>query len=119
MAEAKGIKPVKRILLFGPLCTGRNEKGAPRMGVCSPAATVPTTLGSISLAPISNLHQRKSLPNVLDEVPHRDVASWTVLITGCHSAERYEDATIIFKEMQYAGVSSQSCDYGECFINLC
>lgn len=41
---------------------------------------------------------------VFDEMPHRDVVSWTVLITGYRSAERYDDALIAFEQMQYAGV---------------
>ncbi|KAJ9690950.1 hypothetical protein PVL29_013217 [Vitis rotundifolia] len=39
-----------------------------------------------------------------DELPHRDVVSWTVLIIGYCSAERYDDALIAFEWMQYAGV---------------
>ncbi|RVW54519.1 Pentatricopeptide repeat-containing protein [Vitis vinifera] len=41
---------------------------------------------------------------VFDEMPHRDVVSWTVLITGYRSAERYDDALIAFEQMQYAGL---------------
>lgn len=41
---------------------------------------------------------------VFDEMPHRDVVSWTVLITRYRSAERYDDALIAFEQMPYAGV---------------
>ena len=41
---------------------------------------------------------------VFDEMPQRDVVSWTVLITGFRSAERFDDALIAFERMQYAGV---------------
>ncbi|KAF5455220.1 hypothetical protein F2P56_024820 [Juglans regia] len=41
---------------------------------------------------------------VFDEMPQRDVVSWTVLITGYKNAGKYDDALIAFEEMQYAGV---------------
>lgn len=41
---------------------------------------------------------------VFDEMPQRDVVSWTVLITGYKNAGMYDDALIAFEEMQYAGV---------------
>lgn len=41
---------------------------------------------------------------LFDEMPHRDVVSWTVLIAGYGSAARHDDALIAFERMQYAGV---------------
>lgn len=40
-----------------------------------------------------------------DEMRHRDVVSWTVLIMGYRNAGRYEDALVTFEQMQYAGVA--------------
>ncbi|XP_008235032.1 PREDICTED: pentatricopeptide repeat-containing protein At5g43790-like [Prunus mume] len=41
---------------------------------------------------------------VFDEMPQRDVVSWTVLIMGYRNSENYDDALISFEQMQYAGV---------------
>ncbi|KAH7856925.1 hypothetical protein Vadar_006979 [Vaccinium darrowii] len=41
---------------------------------------------------------------VFDEMPHRDVVSWTVMITGYREAGRFDDALNVFERMQYAGV---------------
>jgi pentatricopeptide repeat protein len=41
---------------------------------------------------------------VFDEMPQRDVVSWTVLIMGYKNAGEYDDALIVFEQMQYAGV---------------
>lgn len=41
---------------------------------------------------------------VFDEMPQRDVVSWTVLITGYREAGKLDDALITFEQMQYAGV---------------
>ncbi|KAM7495885.1 hypothetical protein LguiA_020299 [Lonicera macranthoides] len=41
---------------------------------------------------------------VFDEMPQRDVVSWTVLITGYREAGTLDDALITFEQMQYAGV---------------
>ncbi|PQQ03062.1 pentatricopeptide repeat-containing protein [Prunus yedoensis var. nudiflora] len=41
---------------------------------------------------------------VFDEMPQRDVVSWTVLIMGYRNSENYDDALISFERMQYAGV---------------
>lgn len=41
---------------------------------------------------------------VFDEMPQRDVVSWTVLITGYRNSGKYDDALIAFEQMQYAGV---------------
>ncbi|GAU11201.1 hypothetical protein TSUD_341900 [Trifolium subterraneum] len=35
---------------------------------------------------------------------HRDVVSWTVLITGYRFCGKYDDALLVFEQMQYAGV---------------
>eukprot|EP00257_Ricinus_communis_P022716 XP_015582522.1 pentatricopeptide repeat-containing protein At5g66520-like [Ricinus communis] len=42
--------------------------------------------------------------SVFDEMPERDVVSWTVLIMGYRNAENYGDALIAFEQMQYAGI---------------
>lgn len=41
---------------------------------------------------------------LFDEMLQRDVVSWTVLIMGYRNAGKYDDALIVFEEMQYAGV---------------
>lgn len=41
---------------------------------------------------------------LFDEMPHRDVVSWTVLIMGYRNAGQYDDALLVFEQMQYAGV---------------
>ncbi|KAK6286168.1 hypothetical protein POUND7_012347 [Theobroma cacao] len=41
---------------------------------------------------------------VFDEIPEKDVVSWTVLITGYRNDKKYDDALIAFEQMQYAGV---------------
>ncbi|CAN0897790.1 Pentatricopeptide repeat-containing protein At1g06143 [Linum grandiflorum] len=41
---------------------------------------------------------------VFDEMPERDVVSWTVLITGYRNDFKYDDALIAFETMQYAGL---------------
>ncbi|KAJ7977537.1 Pentatricopeptide repeat-containing protein [Quillaja saponaria] len=41
---------------------------------------------------------------VFDEMLQRDVVSWTVLIMGYRIACKYDDALIVFEQMQYAGV---------------
>ncbi|KAL5561502.1 hypothetical protein UlMin_031249 [Ulmus minor] len=42
---------------------------------------------------------------VFDEMPERDVVSWTVLIMGYRNVRNYDDALIAFERMQYAGVT--------------
>ncbi|XP_062025168.1 pentatricopeptide repeat-containing protein At5g43790-like [Rosa rugosa] len=41
---------------------------------------------------------------VFDEMPQRDVVSWTGLIKGYRNLGKYDDALIAFEQMQYAGV---------------
>ncbi|GFZ04601.1 tetratricopeptide repeat (TPR)-like superfamily protein [Actinidia rufa] len=41
---------------------------------------------------------------VFDEMPQRDVVSWTVMITGYREAGKFDDALTAFEQMQYAGV---------------
>ncbi|VVA14193.1 PREDICTED: pentatricopeptide [Prunus dulcis] len=41
---------------------------------------------------------------VFDEMPQRDVVSWTVLIMGYRNSENDDGALISFEQMQYAGV---------------
>ncbi|XP_038898992.1 pentatricopeptide repeat-containing protein At5g56310-like [Benincasa hispida] len=41
---------------------------------------------------------------VFDEMPQRDVVSWTVLIMGYRVSLMFDDALIAFEQMQYAGV---------------
>ncbi|KAE8009531.1 hypothetical protein FH972_005963 [Carpinus fangiana] len=41
---------------------------------------------------------------VFDEMPQRDVVLCTVLIMGYKNAGEYDDALIVFEQMQYAGV---------------
>ncbi|XP_028775927.1 pentatricopeptide repeat-containing protein At5g66520-like [Neltuma alba] len=41
---------------------------------------------------------------LFDEMLQRDVVSWTVLIMGYRNAGKYDDALIVFEQMQYAGV---------------
>ncbi|CAN1807547.1 Pentatricopeptide repeat-containing protein At3g62890, partial [Linum perenne] len=41
---------------------------------------------------------------VFDEMPLRDVMSWTVLIMGYRDCGKYDDALIAFETMQYAGL---------------
>ncbi|KAG4913683.1 hypothetical protein JHK82_054269 [Glycine max] len=40
---------------------------------------------------------------LFDEMLHRDVVSWSVLITGYNSVGGYDDALVVFEQMQYAG----------------
>ncbi|KAK7259381.1 hypothetical protein RIF29_24988 [Crotalaria pallida] len=42
---------------------------------------------------------------LFDEMPQRDVVSWTVLIMGCRNVGRYDDALLVFEQMQYASVA--------------
>ncbi|XP_061369404.1 pentatricopeptide repeat-containing protein At5g56310-like [Gastrolobium bilobum] len=41
---------------------------------------------------------------LFDEMLHRDVVSWTVLIMGYRNVGNYDDALLVFEQMQYAGV---------------
>ncbi|CAJ2632046.1 unnamed protein product [Trifolium pratense] len=41
---------------------------------------------------------------LFDEMSHRDVVSWTVLIMGYRFCGKYDDALLVFEQMQYAGV---------------
>ncbi|XP_022149927.1 pentatricopeptide repeat-containing protein At5g56310-like isoform X2 [Momordica charantia] len=41
---------------------------------------------------------------VFDEMPQRDVVSWTVLIMGYRGGLMFDDALVAFEHMQYAGV---------------
>ncbi|XP_027353186.1 pentatricopeptide repeat-containing protein At5g56310-like [Abrus precatorius] len=41
---------------------------------------------------------------VFDEMHERDVVSWSVLITGYRNVGCYDDALLVFEQMQYAGV---------------
>lgn len=41
---------------------------------------------------------------VFDEMPQKDVVSWTVLVMGYKNCRKYDDALIAFEQMQYAGV---------------
>ena len=41
---------------------------------------------------------------LFDEMPQRDVVSWTVLIMGYRNARKSDYALIAFEQMQYAGV---------------
>ncbi|WOG94748.1 hypothetical protein DCAR_0314045 [Daucus carota subsp. sativus] len=41
---------------------------------------------------------------VFDEMPERDVVSWTAMISGYREARRFDDALVAFEQMQYAGV---------------
>ncbi|CAK8544321.1 unnamed protein product [Lathyrus sativus] len=41
---------------------------------------------------------------LFDEMPQRDVVSWTVLIMGYRFGGMYDDALLVFEQMQYAGV---------------
>ncbi|KAL5060539.1 hypothetical protein RYX36_032143 [Vicia faba] len=41
---------------------------------------------------------------LFDEMPHRDVVSWTVLIMGYRFSGWFDDALLVFEQMQYAGV---------------
>ncbi|KAK7303837.1 hypothetical protein RJT34_14754 [Clitoria ternatea] len=41
---------------------------------------------------------------LFDEMPHRDVVSWTVLIMGYRNVGFHRDALLVFEHMQYAGV---------------
>ncbi|KAF5732671.1 pentatricopeptide repeat-containing protein [Tripterygium wilfordii] len=41
---------------------------------------------------------------VFDEMPLRDVVSWTVLIMGFGRSRKYGDALIAFEQMKYAGI---------------
>ncbi|KAA8543118.1 hypothetical protein F0562_021387 [Nyssa sinensis] len=41
---------------------------------------------------------------VFDEMPQRDVVSWTVMITGYRETGKFDDALIAFEQMQYAGI---------------
>ncbi|XP_057964706.1 pentatricopeptide repeat-containing protein At5g66520-like [Malania oleifera] len=45
-----------------------------------------------------------SCHQAFNEMPQKDVVSWTVLIAGNRSAGRHDDALIAFEQMQYAGV---------------
>lgn len=41
---------------------------------------------------------------VFDEMPQRDVVSWTVMITGYREAGRFDKALNVFERMEFAGV---------------
>ena len=41
---------------------------------------------------------------LFDEMLQRDVVSWTVLIMGYRNVGKYDDALLVFEQMQYAGV---------------
>ncbi|XLS80396.1 hypothetical protein HN51_046227 [Arachis hypogaea] len=41
---------------------------------------------------------------LFDEMLHRDVVSWTVMIMGYRKAGKYDNALLVFEQMQYAGV---------------
>ncbi|KAK7337425.1 hypothetical protein VNO77_17999 [Canavalia gladiata] len=41
---------------------------------------------------------------LFDEMPHRDVVSWSVLIMGYRIVGSYDDALLVFEQMHYAGV---------------
>ncbi|CAJ1878649.1 unnamed protein product [Sphenostylis stenocarpa] len=40
---------------------------------------------------------------LFDEMPQRDVVSWSVLIAGYNNVGNYDDALVVFEQMQYAG----------------
>ncbi|OAY77980.1 pentatricopeptide repeat-containing protein At3g22690-like [Ananas comosus] len=42
--------------------------------------------------------------DVFDEMPHRDVVSWTSMLSGYAYMNRWEDALCLFNEMKLAGV---------------
>ncbi|XP_057439299.1 pentatricopeptide repeat-containing protein At5g43790-like [Lotus japonicus] len=42
---------------------------------------------------------------LFDEMTHRDVVSWTVMIMGFRNAGKFDDALLAFEQMQYAGVA--------------
>lgn len=46
----------------------------------------------------------KFCQQMFDEMPKRDVVSWTVLIDGNRVLGKYDDALIAFEQMQYEGV---------------
>lgn len=46
----------------------------------------------------------KLCQQMFDEMPRRDVVSWTVLIDGNRVLGKYDDALIAFEQMQYEGV---------------
>lgn len=46
----------------------------------------------------------KLCQQMFDEMPKRDVVSWTVLIDGNRVLGKYDDALIAFEQMQYEGV---------------
>ncbi|KDP28125.1 hypothetical protein JCGZ_13896 [Jatropha curcas] len=71
----------------------------------------------IKLGQLNDIYVQNSLLNVyascgrvalcrklFDEMPERDVVSWTVLIMGYRDALNYADALIAFEQMQYEGV---------------
>ncbi|RHN48930.1 putative pentatricopeptide [Medicago truncatula] len=41
---------------------------------------------------------------LFDEMPQRDVVSWTVMIMGYRNGGKYNDALLVFEQMQYGGV---------------
>ena len=41
---------------------------------------------------------------LFDEMPQRDVVSWTVMIMGYRNGGKYNHALLVFEQMQYAGV---------------
>lgn len=41
---------------------------------------------------------------VFDEMPQRDVVSWTVVITGYREAGKFDDALVAFEQMQFSGI---------------
>ncbi|CAK9165008.1 unnamed protein product [Ilex paraguariensis] len=48
-------------------------------------------------------HMRKCR-HLFDEMPQKDVVTWTVMITGYREVGKFDDALIAFEQMQYAGV---------------
>lgn len=53
---------------------------------------------------------------VFDEMPMRDVVSWTVMIAGYRESGKFGDALIAFEQMQDAGVEPNN--NGECIGGL-
>ncbi|KAI3800948.1 hypothetical protein L1987_29048 [Smallanthus sonchifolius] len=41
---------------------------------------------------------------VFDEMPQRDVVSWTIMLTGYRQCGKFSEALLTFEQMQYAGV---------------
>nr|XP_027117185.1 pentatricopeptide repeat-containing protein At5g66520-like [Coffea arabica] len=71
----------------------------------------------VKLGPLNDIYVQNSLLNlyascgdmvssgyVFDEMPHKDVVTWTVVITGYRECSMFKDALIAFEQMQNAGV---------------